>query len=85
MTDTNSGGGSYYTTPQNSMKAFDKLPPSARRALAFSNNDWAVQPVLTRWRNGQRGWKTGPQVAERVAEWDRKESAKYRRRMERGK
>ena len=40
--------GSYRTTRQNAMKAFDKLPPKARAALANAAFNWAAQPVLTK-------------------------------------
>ena len=68
--------GSYPTTPEKMMAAFDELPPSARKALADAVENWVSQPVLTRWRRGQRGYRNGREIAERVAEWDRKEDAK---------
>ena len=64
--------GAYYTTPENAMKAFDKLPPSARKALAEAAFNYAPQPIVTRWRRGQHGYRTGPEIADAVARWDRK-------------
>jgi len=72
----NSSKGSYRTTPVNTMNAFDKLPPSARTALANATFCWAVQPVLTRWRLGYQGYRTGPEIAGTVARWDRDAIAK---------
>jgi uncharacterized protein DUF6525 len=44
-------GGNYRTTKENAMKAFDKLPPEARSALANAVEDWVPQPFLTKlWR-----------------------------------
>jgi hypothetical protein len=36
----NSVSGSYQTTPELVMRAFDKLPKSARKALANAVSDW---------------------------------------------
>lgn len=62
--------GSYATTPQLTMQAFDKLPPTARRALANAAICWATQPILTYWRRGYKGYKTGAEIAAKVAAWD---------------
>ena len=56
--------GSYRTTIENHIKAFDKLPPSARRAMANAKLDWAGQPFLRVWRKG--GFKTGPDLAKHI-------------------
>ena len=37
---------------KNSMKAFDKLPPNARKQLANSPANWATQPFVTQMRKG---------------------------------
>lgn len=42
--------GSYRTTTENMMKAFDKLPPEIRQALANSNENWVPQPILSIYR-----------------------------------
>jgi hypothetical protein len=73
--------GSYRTTPQNMMRAFDKLPPSARSALAEAAFNYAPQPILTNWRRGTPGMKTGEQIAQRVREWDAQQIAKDRKRV----
>lgn len=68
--------GSYRTTPKLMMAAFDKLPPTARQAIANAAFSWAPQPVLTRWRRGVPGYHTGKAIATKVQEWDRKQIAK---------
>lgn len=45
-------GGNYSTTKENAMKAFDKLPPEVRSALANAAEDWVPQPFLTWLRRG---------------------------------
>jgi hypothetical protein len=49
----NSPSGSYRTTKEKMMKAFDKLPPTSRAALANADHNWVPQLVLTQWRRGQ--------------------------------
>lgn len=70
--------GSYTTTPERTMAAYDKLPPSARKALQDAIFCWATQPIYSRWRDGRRGYKTGKDIAARIAEWDQKKSRKLR-------
>lgn len=73
--------GSYRSSRENSLAAFDKLPPSAREALANAAFDWAPQPIVTSWRRGVTGMKTGKEIAARVAEWDAQQIAKDRSRV----
>lgn len=68
--------GSYRSTIENSMAAYDKLPPSARKALQDAVFCWAPQPIVTYWRNGRKGFKTGADIAKSVAKWDRDALAK---------
>ncbi len=42
--------GTYRTTTENMMKAFDKLPSELRQALANSHDNWVAQPVLKIYR-----------------------------------
>jgi hypothetical protein len=58
------------------MAAYDKLPASARKALADAVFCWATQPLLTRWRKGLPGYRTGPDIAKTVARWDKKHLSK---------
>ena len=76
----NSSGG-YSTTKERTFAAYDKLPPSARLALQNAAFDWAVQPIVTYWNKGRTGFKTGKEIAARIAEWDAKHIAKDRRRV----
>ena len=45
--------GNYKTTPELMMKAFDKLPPEVRNALANAKENYVPQVFLTKYR---RGW-----------------------------
>jgi hypothetical protein len=49
---------------------YDQLPPAAREALANAAFDWSSGVTFDRWQRGERGYKTGVDVAARVAEWD---------------
>jgi hypothetical protein len=51
MGDCNSRG-SYPTTAECDLKAYDKLPAKLRQALQESVFDWASQPFLTNVRRG---------------------------------
>lgn len=70
---SNSSGG-YRTTAKNAMAAFDKLPSSARAALANAAFQWAPQPFVTDWRRGR--WKNGKELAAYIVELDRSEVGK---------
>ena len=61
--------GSYRSTRENLMAAYDKLPPSARKALQDAAFNWAPQPIVTHWRRGT--FKTGEVIAAKVVDWDR--------------
>ena len=73
--------GSYSTTRERTYAAYDKLPATAKLALQNAVFDWAVQPILTYWRNGRKGFKTGQEIAARIAEWDAKQIEKDRARV----
>jgi hypothetical protein len=59
--------GSYRTTPANLMRAYDKLPPVVRHALANAVFDYVPQPILTHIRRGDSPKK----IAKEIARWDR--------------
>lgn len=59
-----------------SWEAFDKLPPSARTALANAAFDWAPTSIYRAWNRGAKGFKTGAQIARAVAGWDKDAHAK---------
>jgi len=67
--------GTYRTSPQNAMKAFDKLPASARAALANAAYCWAPQPFLTQFERKGR-WKTGKELAAYINQIDQTEVGK---------
>lgn len=51
---------------------YDRLPPSARQALANAKFDWSSGYYYNRWAKAVSGFKTGAAVAQRVAEADRR-------------
>lgn len=66
----NNGSGSYRTTPQRQMKAFDKLPKRLREYLANSNTDWATAPILTMFIRA--GWTGAVDYCiKEIAKWER--------------
>lgn len=67
MTQGNSTG-SYRSTTENHMKAFDALPAAARKALREANFDWATQPFVTHWRRGH--FKDGKAMADYIVQID---------------
>jgi hypothetical protein len=73
------GSGRYETTPERSMRAYDKLPPVVRRAVADAVFDWATQPLLSRLR---RGWSL-EDIVEYIARGDQDELDRLRERAER--
>jgi hypothetical protein len=68
----NSATGSYQTTDQAVMRAFDSLPAAAREALRNSIENWVPQPLAARWRKGQ---STPTELVSFVVNWDKKEMA----------
>jgi hypothetical protein len=65
-------------------EAYDSLPAAAKRALQDAVFNWASQPILTRWKRGDRGYKTGADIAVRVAQSDKHQIAKLGRESEGG-
>jgi Family of unknown function (DUF6525) len=58
-------------TARGNLETFDKLPPTARRALANANFDWAETNIYRAWLRGAKGFKTGADIARAVARWDK--------------
>ena len=77
----NSATGSYATTPEHSMRAFDQLPATVRAALRDSLEDWVPQPVLTRWNRGNVAPKD---LVASIQKWDRDELNKRTYQAARG-
>jgi Family of unknown function (DUF6525) len=63
--------GNHYCTPESDMRAYDKLPPTARQALQQAAFDWAAGPLLRRWNNARPGYKNGREIAKTIAAWDK--------------
>lgn len=72
--NANFSSGSTFRGALKDLDYFDKLPPTARQALANAVFDWSSGAVFNRWKAGRRGYKTGKDVASRVSEWDARES-----------
>ena len=85
MSSNSQGGGSAFQGRHPDLWYFDQLPPTARQALANADFNWASGAFFNRWRRGERGFKTGAQVADRVAEWDEIQFERERKRRERGR
>lgn len=49
---------------------YDKLPPTARQALANAMFDWSAGQMYGLWNKGARGFKTGADIAEQVKRAD---------------
>ena len=50
---------------------FDRLPPTARQALANAAFDWSSGFFYNRWNRGAKGFKTGRDIAERIVNADK--------------
>jgi hypothetical protein len=70
--------GSYRTTKANMMRAFDRLPPEARAALADAVGNWVPQPSSRVSVAAARDIGTAPKSPG-------KSPAGMRRRLQRGK
>jgi hypothetical protein len=72
------------------MRAYDRLPPVVRRALADAVFDWAPQPLLSLL---QRDGLSPEEVVEEIAGWDQEEldleraleGARERKREQKGR
>jgi hypothetical protein len=81
MADNASQGGSSFHGRRPDFWYFDQLPPTARNALANAAFDWSSGAFYSRWHRGVSGFKTGADIAARIAEWDREQIAKDRCRV----
>jgi hypothetical protein len=59
----------------------ERLPPTARKALYEAAFNWAAGWVYSQWRRGKRGFKTGSDIAARIAEADAQRITTDRRRV----
>jgi len=81
MTDNTSQGGPFFIGRHIDTWYFDRLPPTARKALAEAAFNWSSGAIYTAWRRSAAGFKTGPDCAARIAEADARQIAKDRRRI----
>jgi Family of unknown function (DUF6525) len=65
-----SQGGRAFTGKHNDYWYFDQLPPAARAALANAKFSWSSGALYNAWKRGKPGYRTGDDIAARVAEWD---------------
>lgn len=68
--------GSYRTTWERAMAAYDALPREVRVVLANSIGNWVAQPLLTKLR--RKGYSTKDAVNV-VTYWNMTSAAQYRR------
>jgi Family of unknown function (DUF6525) len=69
--------GSYPTTRAAVMRAYDKLPPAVRRALADAVFDWVPQPFLKHFRRD--GWSP-EEIVKLIADLDQEDLARELKR-----
>ena len=60
---------------------YDRLPPTARKALAEAAFDWASGWAYGAWQRGKKGLATGPDIAARIAQADARQIARDRQRV----
>jgi hypothetical protein len=68
-------GSGYPCTIERDLAAYDQLPPAARRAIAEGIDNWAAVPLLKRYLRGKPNYRTGDQIAARIAQTDQLELA----------
>lgn len=76
---TANASGSYATTLEFQMAAFDKLPSEIRQRLANAVDNWVPQPLLSKWRRcGNKAL-----VLAEIDRWDAIETDEHWYRMNR--
>lgn len=70
--------GNYSSSRENSMRAYDQLPPSVRLALQQAAFCWAPQPIRTMFEKRRIPAK---EIVKRIARWDADQIAKDRTRV----
>lgn len=51
---------------------YDRLPPTARAALAGAEREWSSAWIYNAWSKAKPGYKTGQQCAEQVKRADKR-------------
>jgi len=75
-------GGRAFRGRHNDFWYFDRLPMIARLALANAAFNWSSGAIYGRWQRGLYGFKTGVDIAARIAEADAHQIAKGHKRKE---
>ena len=75
MPDHNAPGGKI-TTREATIAAYDKLPPVARLALQNAVFDYDAIGIARAWTSGKRGFRSGDQIARRIAMSDQHQIAR---------
>jgi hypothetical protein len=81
MASNTSQGGSSFRGCRPDFWYFDRLPPTARAALANAVFDWSSGWIYGRWRRARPGFKTGSDIKNRIAEAGARWIAKDRKRV----
>jgi len=55
---------------------YDRLPATARAALANAERDWSSAWIYNAWNKARPGYKTGPQCAVQIAIADKRRKQK---------
>jgi hypothetical protein len=66
---TDNDTGTYRSTLEKLMRAYDELPPTVRRALANAIFDWAAPPLLRDYLDG----KSARKIIKDLARWEQEE------------
>jgi hypothetical protein len=72
--------GRYFIGRHPDLWYFDRLPPTARRALANAMFNWSAGAIHGAWRRRMRGFKTEADIARGVAKADANQVRKDRKR-----
>jgi Family of unknown function (DUF6525) len=81
MSTNVSQGGRGFSGRHPDLWYFDRLPPTARKSLADAAFNWSAGGVHGAWRRGVPGFKTGADIAARIAEADARQIARDRKRV----
>jgi hypothetical protein len=69
-------GGRAFSGRRDDFWYLDRLPPSARKALCDAAFNWAAGWAYSQWQRGKPGFKTGGDIAARIAEADARQIAR---------
>ena len=56
-----------YASLESQWKAYERLPPSVRKALQEAAFDWAAYPI---WRRFETGKVSSKELVKAIAQWD---------------